>query len=88
MSTLLAYVQCGVHQVLLWEAVFHLGGTQHVLMYGVILSQVQSLSLFLVELHEVPLSPFLQPLHISLNSSTTGWWHQQLHLVLYHLQAR
>lgn len=40
-------------------------------MHGVILPQVQDLSLSLVELHEVSVCPFLKPIEVPLNGSIT-----------------
>jgi len=41
-------------------------------MLGIVPPQVQGLAL-LVELREVPVSPFLQPMKVPLNSNTTLW---------------
>ncbi|KAK4809169.1 hypothetical protein QYF61_006427 [Mycteria americana] len=41
--------------------------------WGGILPQVQVFALLLVELHEVPLSLFLQPVEVPLDGSTTLW---------------
>ena len=41
---------------------FQTVGRQHVLVHGVVPSQVQDFALALVELSEAPVSPFLQPL--------------------------
>ena len=43
---------------------------QHALVYGVILCQVKEFVFPLVELHEGPVSPFLQPVEVLLNGST------------------
>jgi len=42
-------------------------------MPGVILLQVQDFAFPLLELHEVPASPFLQPTEVHLNGSTILW---------------
>lgn len=44
---------------LLYSAAFHLGGPHHVLVPGVVPPQVRDFALSLVELHEIPASPFL-----------------------------
>jgi len=61
-GTLLPPVQPGVHQDshVLFSKAFHLGDPQPVLMHGVVPPQVQHFDLLLVELHEVPVSLFLQ----------------------------
>jgi len=41
--------------------------------HGVNLPQAQDFSLIFVELHEVPVSPFLQPSMVPLDVSTTFW---------------
>ncbi|KAK4806786.1 hypothetical protein QYF61_005582 [Mycteria americana] len=75
-GTLLAHVQPGVHQdpqVLFCQAAFQLGGPQHVLVPGVVPLQGQDFALPLVELHEVPVSPFLQLVEVPLDDSMTLW---------------
>lgn len=44
---------------------------QPVLMPGVTLPHMQVFALLIVELHSVPVSPFLQPVEVLLNSSMT-----------------
>lgn len=46
---------------------------QHIFMHGVILPQVQHFAFTLVELHEVPANPFLQPVKVTLDGSMTLW---------------
>ncbi|KAK4828339.1 hypothetical protein QYF61_026000 [Mycteria americana] len=76
-GTLLAHVQLGVHQdpqVLVCQAAFQTDSPQSVLVHGVsspghgIPPQVQDFALPLVELHEVPVSPFLQPVEFCIIS--------------------
>lgn len=57
-------------QVFLGKAVFQLVSPQHVLMHGVISPQGKNFVFLHVEMHEVRLSPFLQPVQIPLNGST------------------
>ena len=47
--------------------------TQHVIVHGVIPSRTQDLAFPLVELHDVPVSPFLLHVEVPLNCSTTSW---------------
>jgi len=42
-------------------------------MHGVVPPQMQDPAFALVESHEVPLRPTLQPVHVSLNGSTAFW---------------
>ncbi|KAK4826730.1 hypothetical protein QYF61_010983 [Mycteria americana] len=75
-GTLLVHVQLGVchdPQVLLCRATFQLGVPQHILEHGIVPPQVQDFALSLDELHEVPVSPFLQPVQVPLDVSTTLW---------------
>ena len=44
-----------------------------VLVHGAVPPQVQDPTLALVETHQVPLCPTLQPVHITLNGSTAFW---------------
>ncbi|KAK4831590.1 hypothetical protein QYF61_018350 [Mycteria americana] len=60
-------------QILFYQAAFQLGGPQCLLVPGVIPSQVSDLALLLIELHEVLASPFLQPVKVPLDASTTLW---------------
>ncbi|KAK4824703.1 hypothetical protein QYF61_017929 [Mycteria americana] len=45
----------------------------HVVVHWVIPSQLQDFPFPFVELPEVPVSPFLQPVKVPLNGSTTIW---------------
>lgn len=53
--------QLVVPQVLFWKATFQLGGPQIQLVLGVVPPKVQGSALPFAEIHEVPSSPFLQP---------------------------
>ena len=55
-------------QVLFWRAAFHLVGSQCVLMHGVVPTQEQDIALAFVELHEVLVSSFLQPVKVPLST--------------------
>ena len=46
---------------------------QHVLVHGLVPPQVQDSVILLVDLHEVPVSPFLQRDKVPLDGSTTLW---------------
>ena len=73
-GTLLPPVQPGVHQdpqVFFCQAAFQPGGPQHILVHGFVPPQVQDCALLFVELDEVPVSPFLQPVVVPLDGSTT-----------------
>jgi len=75
-GALLAHVQLGVHQesqVLFSKAVFQPFGPQHVLVHGVIPPQVQGLAFPFADLQRTPVHPFLQPVWVPLNGSTTSW---------------
>lgn len=54
---LLVHVQSGVHQVLFCQGTFQLQGPHYILVDWFILPQVQDFAL--VELHRIPVSPFL-----------------------------
>lgn len=54
------------------QAAFRLGDLQHVLVPEVVPPQRQDWAL-LLELYEVPISPFLQPFGVSLDNSTALW---------------
>ncbi|KAK4830289.1 hypothetical protein QYF61_009492 [Mycteria americana] len=76
-GTSLAHVQPGVHhdpQVLFCQTAFQLVCPQHVLVPGVVPSQVQDFALALVELHGAPASPFLQPVKVPLDGRTALWY--------------
>lgn len=65
--TLLTYVQLGIHQDpqgLFLKAVFQLGGYQHILVHGVVPSQVQNFTLPFSKLHKGPVSPLSQPVKV------------------------
>ncbi|KAK4832039.1 hypothetical protein QYF61_020554 [Mycteria americana] len=66
-------VSTRIPQVLFCQAAFQLAGPQHILVPGVVPSQVQDFALFLVELHEIPVGPLLQPVEVPLNGSTVIW---------------
>ena len=69
--------QLGVHHDLL-EPFLQLLSSQlahkPVLVHGVIPLQVQDFAFAFVELHEVPVSLFLQPVEVPLNGSMILWW--------------
>lgn len=74
-GTLLAHLQV-VHQnpqVLFCKAAFQLISSQPVLVQGVVPPQGLDLAFAFVDLHDVPISPFLQPTQVPLNGSTTAW---------------
>jgi len=73
---LLAPVQLGVHQdplALFRQAAFQWDGSQHLLVHVIVHPWVQDFALLLVDLHEVPVDPFLQPVEVSLDSIMTLW---------------
>lgn len=53
-------------RILFCQAAFYLHDLQHILLPGVVASQVQDFALSFVQLHEVPVSSFLQPVGIHL----------------------
>lgn len=55
------------------QAAFQPLSPQHVLVHGINPPQMQSLALPFVELHKIPLCPFLQPVKVSLNGGMTIW---------------
>lgn len=55
--------------VLLGKPAFQLGGTHHIFVHGAALPQEGAGLVPLIELHEVPLSSFLQPVEISLDAA-------------------
>lgn len=68
-DTLLAHVLLDIHQypqVHFNRAAFQLDGTQHILVHGVVPSPVQEFAFLHGDLHEVPVSLFLQPTEIPL----------------------
>lgn len=68
---MLAYVQIGVHQdhqVIFVRAAFQLSDSQHRLVPGIGHPQMQDI-VFLVELYEIHVSPFLQPVEVPLDCS-------------------
>lgn len=75
-GTLLAYSQPAVQQdtqVFFCKATSQLISTQPSLVPGVIPLQVQDFALPIVEPHEVPISPFPQPVKVPVHGSTTLW---------------
>ncbi|PKU35685.1 hypothetical protein llap_14008 [Limosa lapponica baueri] len=75
-DTLLAHGRPVVHQdsqVFLLRGVLQQVSPQPVLVQGVISPQVQHLTLALVEFHQVPLYPTLQPVQVSLYGGTAFW---------------
>jgi len=60
-------------QVPLHRAALQQVSPEPVLVHGVVPSQVQDLALALVEFHQVPLRPTLQPVQVLLNGSTALW---------------
>ncbi|GAB0193852.1 mitochondrial enolase superfamily member 1 [Grus japonensis] len=76
-DTLLAHVQLAIHQdpqILCSKVAFQLVSHHHVLMPGVVPPQVQDFAFVLVELHEVPVGSFLQPLEVALDGSMILWF--------------
>ena len=57
-------------QGLFCRVVYQLVSPQPILVLGVIPSQVQDSALPIVDLHEHPVGPFLQPAKVPLNSSS------------------
>lgn len=75
-DTVLAHSQMGVHQDyqgVLSQAAVQLGSPQCILVPGVAPPSVQDFALPLVKLQEVSVSPFLQPLEVIVDGSTTHW---------------
>jgi len=75
-GTLLAHGQPVVHQDT--QGPFHRAALQQVcpkpvLVHGVVPPQVQDPAFALVEPHQVPLCPTLQPIQVTLNRSTAFW---------------
>jgi len=70
-------------QCLFRRAAFHLIGLQPIQVRGVIPLQVQDF----VELHEIPVGPFLQPVEVPLDGSTTSWSMNSSSQFCYHLQT-
>lgn len=73
-DTILTSGQLGVHQRyqgVLSQAAFQLGSPQCILVHGVVPPSVQDFVLPLVKLQEVSVSPFLQPLDVIMDGSTT-----------------
>lgn len=66
-----------------------MSGPQYVLLHGVVPSQVQDFAVLLVELHEVLISPFLQPVEVYLYGSMTLWHsnHSSQFSVIFRLAA-
>jgi len=59
--------------VLFCQTALQPGGSQHVLVPGVVPPLLQDFALSLLELHEVPVSPFLHPVEVPLDGSMTLW---------------
>ncbi|CAM9285466.1 unnamed protein product, partial [Bubo scandiacus] len=75
-GSFLAHVQLGVHQDtqgFFYQAAFHLSGPQHIVVCGVVPPQVQDYALLFLELHEVLVIPFMQPVEVPLDDSMTLW---------------
>ena len=74
-GTLLAYVQLvhQDHQGLFCKAAFQPFGPQPILVHEVIPLQVQDFVFSFDGLHEIPVSPFLQPVEVPLDGSMTLW---------------
>lgn len=73
-GTMITYSQPGVHQdchVLCCKAALQTLGPHQVLMCRAVSPQMQESALCLVELHEVLISPFLLPVEVPLDGSTT-----------------
>ena len=51
-------------KVLFCQAAFQPSGSQHIPVPGVVPPQVHDFALLLVELHDVPVGPFLQPVKV------------------------
>lgn len=74
-AAVLAPGQLGVHQepqILFCKAAFWTVDFQHVLVAGVIPQQVQDFALLIVELYEVPVSPFLQAVNTEIFTASLG----------------
>ncbi|GAB0181886.1 cAMP-dependent protein kinase inhibitor alpha [Grus japonensis] len=61
-------------QGLFCQAAFQLSSPQYVLVDGVVPPQAQDFALPLVELCEIPVSPFLQPVEVPLDGITAFWY--------------
>ena len=66
---------------------FSLVSHWHVLVPGLVPSQVHDFAFLLVELHEVSVSPFLHPVKVPLDASTTLWCSSYASQLFCHLQA-
>lgn len=72
---LLVHVQLSTWQdcyVLFCRTAFQLSGRQHVLVPGAVPPQTQDFKFVLVELHEVSLISFLQPVRVPLDAQPSG----------------
>lgn len=56
------------------KAAFHLVSPQHNLVHGIVSLQLQGSAFPLVELHEFPVGPFLQPVEVPLDGSASIWY--------------
>lgn len=61
-------------QVLFCRADFWSDSPLTVLLYGIKLHMVQNFAFPFAEFHEVPVSPFLQPIEAPLDANATLWW--------------
>lgn len=71
------------HQVIFCQVALNLGVPSHVLVPGIVSPQMQDFEFLCFELHEVPVSPFLQTVKVPMNGSSTQlflfcylrtWW--------------
>lgn len=60
------------------QAAFRSGSPSHLLMSGITPPGMQNFAFPFSELQEVHFRPFLQPVHVSLNSDTSIWYYQPL----------
>lgn len=66
-------VLCTTQRSFSAKVAFQMISPKHILVYGVVLLQVDDSALPFVELHEVPISLFLQPAEILLDGSASLW---------------
>lgn len=64
-------LSCREIKMFFCKAAFHLISPQHNLVHVVVRLQLQGLAFPLVELHEFPVGPFLQPVEVPLDGSTS-----------------
>ena len=75
-GVLLARIQLDVHQnpqMLFCKAAFQSGGSQCILVPGVVPAQVQDFAFLLAELCDCPVNAFLQLVKVPLDGSMTFW---------------